>query len=177
MLIETLEDRRLLSASLSPAARAPKVNPLIPKIEAELLAKPAADVTLSLHVSGGQVLKEAGEFHYTPGAGEALNMVVFKHAVAALPPVPYSITLEAGSSPTGGFDPANIAPFPATYKFNLNYKNPLSLFSIKQTSGKNHLLFTATLKKNLQTFTGVIQVTGPNRSLRLTYTATLEAAN
>ena len=84
----------------------------------------------------------------------------------------FSFSLSLEKAPQGIFDPGTVfGSLPTTYNFTLNPKNPLNLFSIKESSGGNTLQFTGKMSKNLKGISGVLKITGPHQHTNFTYTA------
>jgi hypothetical protein len=170
MFVEKLEDRRLFSAA--PLLHALKTSPasvLLEEVEAKLETEPVLPATFVLAVSGHQTLSEGGSVALAPH-GEELNQLVHPGSAAAAAATG-AVGLE--SSLTGAFDPSIfLGPFPSTFNFVLNKKNPLNLFNISRSASGEKLLFTGKLNKSLTQLSGVLHVTGPNERAIFTYTAT-----
>ena len=65
---------------------------------------------------------------------------------------------------------ALFSSFPTVYKFTLNTKHPLNLFSVKQKDSKGDTMtFTGTYTLKTGTISGALKVTGPNRAESATY--------
>jgi hypothetical protein len=65
---------------------------------------------------------------------------------------------------------ALFSSFPTVYKFTLNTKHPLNLFSVKEKdSHGDTMTFTGTYTLKTGTISGALKVTGPNRAESATY--------
>jgi hypothetical protein len=156
MLIETLEDRRLLSAA-PVFAHAAKVNPLAAKVNQALLATPEGNTIFTEKLPHNRRSRQSAVLDFLPTGS------------ATAPPFPFTFTLVSGSG-VGA-----LSPFPTTFSFSVTSKNPLALFNIKQTIAGEHLNFTGKLKKNLKTLTGVLSISKGGVKVSVTYTGTLTA--
>jgi len=162
MHVETLEDRRLLSAS-HVFAHAAKTSAMSLQVDQALINKPQGTTTFSEKISAHLRTSITGYLEFAPAGSPTAA------------PFPFTVTLVSGIGPVNTFSTSSISPFPTTYNFSVGSKNPLNLFNINQTIGSERLKFTGVLKKNLSTLTGVLQVNGGGVKYNLTYIANLVA--
>jgi hypothetical protein len=162
MHIETLEDRRLLSAS-PVLAHDSKPSALSLKVDQALIANPLASAIFSEKFAHNVKTSLSAFLEFEP-AGSPTTA-----------PFPFTVTLISGIGAVNTFVTSSISPFPTTYNLKVNSANSLNLFNVKQTIGGKHLKFTGVLKKNLTTLSGVLQINGGGVKYNLTYVATLGA--
>jgi hypothetical protein len=162
MLIEKLEDRRLLSA-------APAKISLV-GLAAFLDDHPTNDCSF-VSISEGIRQVEQGIMLLTLGDPSSSVLKTSRTAPATAAAQQLTIDLPAPSDPFAlAFNPSTLEPFGSEYTVKLPAKPSLSLFNITQKIGKEKLHFTGKLNAKLTVLSGVLDVTGPTNQVSFTYT-------
>jgi hypothetical protein len=150
VMIERVEDRRLFSYS---------------QVLTMLINHPTLDGDFHTEASDHQKLSEPAQFvlQYLKNTNPTTKSVAI-HPANKGQVVSTTFRLIV-VDPTVLF-----SSFPTVYKFTLNTKHPLNLFSIKQKDSKGDTMtFTGTYTLKTGTISGALKVTGPNRAESATY--------